>query len=94
MNKPYDLDDGFNKRSIVGGHTQHSYYDSVHVNMPEKMTYVTYHKTYHAKPPNNTSMSCFFFQKDIVLRGFMFNYEEQSHQIEVADTVEMAQKDA
>ena len=61
VNKPYDLDDGFNKRSIVGGKVQHSYYDSLTVDMPTNMTWVTFHKTYHGKPPDNTSMSSFFF---------------------------------
>ena len=43
----------------------------------DKMTYLTYYKSYHAKPPNNTSMSTFIFHKDTVLRGFLFQYIEQ-----------------
>lgn len=63
VNKEYDQDDGLTARYARGGsaNTTHSYYDSLEVKLPDNMTFVTYHKTYHAEPPKNTAMSCFFF---------------------------------
>ena len=61
--------------------------------MPENMTWITQHKTYHAQPEKNTSMSTFIIQKDNVLRGFLFNYSEQNKLVEQADAVNLAQLD-
>jgi hypothetical protein len=72
----YEIEAGFNKRFDAESDDQHSYYTSIEIAYPENMTWLTYHKTYHAKPPSNTSMSTFIFQKDTVLRGFLFNYVE------------------
>lgn len=61
--------------------------------MPETMTWITYHKTYHSAPVVNTSMSSFIFQKDTVLRGFLFNWEEKKKSVEEGDATITAQAD-
>lgn len=75
-NLKYEIEAGFNKRFDVESDDQHSYYTSLEIKFPENMNWLTFHKSYHAKPPNNTSMSTFIFQKDTVLRGFLFNFAE------------------
>lgn len=57
----FEVEDGFNKRFVKKDGHSHSYYTSLEVQMPKHMSYVTYHKTYHAKPEQNTSMSAFIF---------------------------------
>ena len=52
------------------------------VRVPENMTFLVTHKTYHAKPPDNSSMSTFVCNKDTVIRGYLFCYAEQMNQIE------------
>lgn len=55
----------------------HAYYEALEVKVPENMTFLTYHKTYHGRPPKNSSMSTFVCNKDTILRGYLFSFTEQ-----------------
>lgn len=57
------------------------------------MTFLTFHKTYHSKPPNNSSMSTFVCNKDTVIRGYLFSYTEQYNLAEQGDATILAQSD-
>ena len=72
----YEINAAFTKKFDDPNDDDHSYYTSLQVKMPENMSFLTYHKTYHAKPPRNSSMSTFIFNKDIILRGYLFSYTE------------------
>jgi len=54
----------------------HTYFEAVDIRVPENMTFLTYHKTYHSKPPRNSCMSTFVCNKDTVIRGYLFSYTE------------------
>lgn len=57
----YEIEAGFNKRFDIHSDDQHSYYNSLEIQMPKDMTWVTFHKSAHAEPRSNTSMSTFIF---------------------------------
>ena len=58
--------------------------------MPENMSFMTFHKSYHKKPARNSAMSTFIFNKDTVLRGYLFCYSEQRQLVEQSDVTIIA----
>lgn len=77
-NKPINkLANGAEKKINKLPYDQMTFYDSVEVQMPKNMNWITYHETTIAQPPDNTVMSSFTFQKDTNFLGYLFSYGSQ-----------------
>lgn len=93
-NKPVNkLSNGSNAKINKLPYNQMTFYDSVEIQLPETMNWITYHETTVALPPDNTVMSNFIFQKDTNFLGYLFSYGSQQKNTYEADAVAMAQLD-
>lgn len=89
----YDFHAAFTRDFDDPNDDDHTYFEALEVKIPENMTFLTFHKTYHARPPNNSSMSTFVCNKDTVIRGYLFSFTEQYNQAEQGDATILAQPD-
>lgn len=65
---------GFNRTFDWVNNLTDMFATSLEINLPENMSWTTYHKVEYQVPTDDTVLSCFVFQDDIAFRGFNNRY--------------------
>lgn len=70
----YELANGANLKLNKLSYDQMVFHDVLDLQLPDTMTWLTYHQTIIAQPKSNTVMNVFIFQKDTNFLGYLFSY--------------------